>query len=140
MFRRKEIQAIVKVDEKVILVRYKRGKYWRFVKGGIELGEDPEDTLARELYEELNIDSYKLLGKLDYRYAYTSYSRGKKIFHDIVAIFVVSINNDDISKIHVDNKELGEFKIVSLDEAFNLIKFKGEKEALKEAKRKFWII
>ncbi|MCD6482691.1 MAG: NUDIX hydrolase [Candidatus Aenigmarchaeota archaeon] len=140
MFHRKEIQAIVKCENKIILVRYKRGEYWRFVKGGIEKGEQPEDTLSRELLEELNIDDFELLGKLDFRYAYTSYIRGKKVFHDIVAIFVVEIKPEDVKKIRVDDRELGEFKIVDIDEAFDLLKFDGEKNALKEAKEKYWII
>ncbi|MBG6131642.1 8-oxo-dGTP diphosphatase [Aquimarina sp. EL_43] len=51
--------GIIHKDHKVFIARKKQGKalagYWEFPGGKIELGEDPEDALARELREELGM-------------------------------------------------------------------------------------
>lgn len=54
------VAAIIKRDKKILLGQRPEGGslpgLWEFPGGKIELGELPEEALARELKEELNID------------------------------------------------------------------------------------
>lgn len=52
--------ALIDVDGRVLLAQRPEGKsmagLWEFPGGKVEPGERPEDTLIRELHEELGID------------------------------------------------------------------------------------
>lgn len=52
--------ALVDVDGRVLIARRPEGRpmagLWEFPGGKVEAGERPEETLVRELYEELGID------------------------------------------------------------------------------------
>ena len=52
--------ALIDVDGRVLLTQRPPGKalegYWEFPGGKIEHAETPEETLVRELHEELDID------------------------------------------------------------------------------------
>lgn len=48
--------AIILDDQKrLLIVKPKKNKYWIFVGGKLEAGETPEQSLVRELKEELNV-------------------------------------------------------------------------------------
>lgn len=53
------VAAILKKDNKILIARKKQGKslagYWEFPGGKIEMEETPEESLKRELMEEMNI-------------------------------------------------------------------------------------
>lgn len=53
------VGAILEHDHRVLLAQRKQGAFqgglWEFPGGKVEPGEDPRDTLARELDEELGI-------------------------------------------------------------------------------------
>lgn len=54
------VAAILKKDRRILIARRKEGKshggYWEFPGGKIEEGEAPENSLIRELKEEMQID------------------------------------------------------------------------------------
>lgn len=53
------VAGILKKDNKILIARKKEGKslagYWEFPGGKIEAGETPEESLVRELMEEMRI-------------------------------------------------------------------------------------
>lgn len=56
----KVVAGILKKDNKILIARKKEGKslagYWEFPGGKIEDGETPQESLIRELMEEMNIN------------------------------------------------------------------------------------
>ena len=71
--------ALVDVDKRVLLAQRPEGKslagLWEFPGGKVEPGERPEQTLIRELHEEIGIDvSEPCLAPLTFAsYAYDSF-------------------------------------------------------------------
>lgn len=55
----KVVAGILKKDDKILIARKKEGKslagYWEFPGGKIEEGETPQESLIRELMEEMRI-------------------------------------------------------------------------------------
>jgi ADP-ribose pyrophosphatase YjhB (NUDIX family) len=68
MSRRVAAYAVCVEDERVLLARYVSpygdGSWWTLPGGGVELGEDPYDTVTREVAEETGYESVveELLG------------------------------------------------------------------------------
>jgi len=56
--------AVAFHGEKIVIVHNGRKDTWGFVGGTVEAGEDPEETLIREIKEESNMEviSYKPIG------------------------------------------------------------------------------
>jgi len=48
-------KIVLTFSEEVLLIRHNIGNYWTFPGGGIEKGESPEETVKREILEELKI-------------------------------------------------------------------------------------
>ena len=69
-----KVVAILQKEDKILIARKKEGKplagYFEFPGGKIEKGETPEESLARELMEEMNIkiDVKEYVGESIYDY------------------------------------------------------------------------
>ncbi|MCG2694918.1 NUDIX domain-containing protein [Candidatus Parcubacteria bacterium] len=103
---------------------------FRLVKGGIEEGEKPEETILREINEETGLKNLLLLNK----FKEYSYQVGE-LLHE-VEVFLVENTKDD--KIKVDSAHEGGFIIESANwfssqEAQKLLYFDQEKDLIKKA-------
>lgn len=49
----------------VMVAKSARDKYWELPGGKIEFGEQPQETLRREIEEELGVKDFKILRPLD---------------------------------------------------------------------------
>ena len=105
---------------------------WQFPGGGLEFGEAPEETLKREIKEEvgLDIDKYKLISII------LSKQRNKKSWHGIFISYLCKpklplqsiVLNDEATKYKwVTPKEIID---ISQDKCFI-----GTKQIVKEAKK-----
>lgn len=79
--------ALVDADGRVLLARRPEGKtmagLWEFPGGKVEAGETPEDTLTRELKEELDIDvTAACLAPIGFA------SHGYESFHLLMPLYV----------------------------------------------------
>ena len=55
--RQQRIRGLIIHEQDVLLVKHVGGKnQWTLPGGGMRIDESPEDTLKREIYEELNLD------------------------------------------------------------------------------------
>jgi 8-oxo-dGTP pyrophosphatase MutT (NUDIX family) len=61
------IRVLVIQDKKILLVKENEG-WWAFPGGGVDHGETVEDTLAREIEEELGVPASEVLS--DFQIAY----------------------------------------------------------------------
>jgi 8-oxo-dGTP pyrophosphatase MutT (NUDIX family) len=103
---------------------------WALPKGLIE-EESAEGTALREIEEETGCRG-KSLGKLgDVRYVYTLH--GERIFK-VVSFFLVGYTGGRIGEIPPEfRKEVAEARWLPLEEAPNLLAYKGEREMAQKA-------
>lgn len=85
-------RAIILHEDKVLLVKNVNVNYWSLPGGKINLGENPEQCILRELEEELSLNGIRVDYKLG---EYISKKEGKK---DTVYIFVVNLSYSTFEK------------------------------------------
>ena len=81
-------------------------------QGGIEEGENPEDAILRELYEEIGTKSFKIIKKMDRKLRYLfPVDLRKKYQKDgqIQTYFLIQFLGED-KEIRFDNQPKPEFK------------------------------
>ena len=108
----KVVAAILQKEDKILIARKKEGKplagYFEFPGGKIEKGETPEESLARELMEEMNIkiDVKEYVGESIY-----DYGNGKVI--ELLGYTAEIIEGDIVLTDH------DEYRWVTLEEVRN---------------------
>lgn len=119
----------------------RRGGHWEFAKGHVEEGENEEETVKREVFEETGLNDLKIAPgfKKHIKYFFRQYKenitaedkkKGKSpwIFK-LVTFFVAETKIKDI-KISPEHQG---FLWLPIDEAIKKTTFKNSKKLLKEA-------
>lgn len=100
------VRVLLINGDKTLLVKHTYTPYWYMVGGGVDAGETGVEAIARELFEEVNIqhDKFELFG---------FYYNNKEHHDDYVALYVAHVDSE---RCEIDHKEIGEAKWFSFDD------------------------
>lgn len=110
----------------LLLIRHLNGGYWSFPKGHVEEGEAEEETAAREVKEETNID---IMIDTSFRELVT-YSPKKDTMKDVVYFLARAKNFDSIPQ----EGEISEVKWVEITLAQSILTYDNDKQLANKAK------
>ncbi|MBF0362084.1 MAG: NUDIX pyrophosphatase [Oligoflexia bacterium] len=125
-----------KVENNILFLLLNRtpeyGRFWQGITGAPFQSEDLLDAAKRELHEETNLIA-DWIKEMSYRYSFPMRPEWDKFYRsDVVEIWehVFLAHIIDVDRIIV-SKEHDEMKWVSLEVGLNMLKWDGNKEALK---------
>ena len=109
-----------------LILKYPSG-HWDFVKGNIEEGEEEEETVKRELFEETGINNLEIHQGFNEKAEYNYYKKNNKE-HKIVSYYLAETNQKQVklSFEHLDHKWS------NYEDTIKLITFGNSKEILKK--------
>jgi ADP-ribose pyrophosphatase YjhB (NUDIX family) len=104
---------------------------WALPKGIVARGEDPQATALREITEETGLEGAAVTKLGDVRYVYTR--AGARIFK-IVSFYLVRYRRGRIGDVPPEHAhEVEEARWLPLDEAPQLLAYRGEREMAERA-------
>lgn len=120
-----------------LLLHYPSGSrtqkdYWDLLKGHIEKGEKPEDTVRREVEEETGLGDIEFLGGFKETIKYFFRWENKNILK-FVTFFLAETKTE---KIRISGEHIG-YKWLTYPETLEQLTFKNAKEILKKANEYF---
>lgn len=129
-----QVQGIVfrKISGKIqyLLLKRIREGFWQPVTGGIEEGETKTVALKREVREETGIKNIiRIIKEIHYDEFRDFFKR--EDCQRLIKEFVFGVEVSSNEKI-VMSREHSEYKWCGFEEAFKLLKWKGNKEALEK--------
>ena len=109
-----------------LVLKYPSG-HWDFVKGNIEEGEEEEETVKRELFEETGINNLEIHQGFNEKAEYNYYKKNNKV-HKIVSYYLAETNQKQVKLTfeHLDHKWS------NYEGLMKLITFENSKEILKK--------
>ena len=115
---------------KPVYLLLKYTNYWGFVKGGIEKGENEEQTLKREAKEEANISKLEIIN--GFRHEIIYFYKFKETIKKKVIFLLGQISEEQSKNVKI-SFEHEAFKFLEYGEAQNILVHKNEKEILQKA-------
>lgn len=120
------------IDGKTYILCLKRseqdGGFWQPITGTNQSNESLEETLVREINEEVGLEKDQI--EIEQMYFYFNWTKKALMIHEYVySVKVDSVNQINLSDEHVD------YKWISIDEAIDLFEKNNNKNALVEFKK-----
>jgi len=124
-----QIEAILfrgrnsKIEYLIVKRILERDGFWQPITGGVEHGETKIEALKREIREETGIENFvRIIEDVYYFKLSTS-------LHEKEYVYGVEVLTTE--EIVLDKREHSEFRWCSFQEALGLLKWEGNKEALR---------
>jgi 8-oxo-dGTP diphosphatase len=127
--QRVTLKAIIKNEDRFLLLKDKKG-VWELPGGKIDFGEAPDETIKRELSEELGIHNMSVRDLVDVWTFITS--NGSDNFQFIVIVYEVGIDSKELK---ISDEHL-EFSWILFSEIKDLNMKEGYKESIIKFKEK----
>jgi len=119
-------------EPEIAIVSVKPKLRWQLPKGIVDPGESPEVTAVREVKEEAGVETDRLGLIETIEYWYRSMKYGKPVrYHKFVHFYLLKYRSGDVSE---HDHEVEESRWVSLDEALEMLDFKGERAVVEKAR------
>ncbi|GAB0174822.1 MAG: hypothetical protein HHAS10_07010 [Candidatus Altimarinota bacterium] len=123
-FYRLSVKALIhNSDGKFLLIKEENG-LWELPGGGLDYGEELQECLRREIYEEMGLETVKIASEPCYFYTSTNLSKSK---HIVNALYETSVKNLEFTP----SEECVEIGFFTLQEASTLDTYPNIKEFLK---------
>jgi len=119
------VKALIERSGKILLVKDSKG-FWELPGGRIEHGEEPSQTLVRELNEELGWTKISIENIIDV----WSFSSITKNIHNHFIVLVYSCTSKE--KNIIKNYEYVEYEWISIEEIKNLNMRDGYKKSIEK--------
>jgi 8-oxo-dGTP pyrophosphatase MutT (NUDIX family) len=104
---------------------------WQLPKGLVDRGETPEVTAKREVREEAGIDATVVAPLDPVEYWYVGHRGKQRVrFHKLVHFFLMAYESGQPSD---HDHEVNEARWVGLEQAQEMLAFKGERQAVAQA-------
>ena len=109
---------------------------WDLPKGGMKTGEIEEQTVWRELEEELGSINFQLVGKLpiNINFNFPELSNAKYSGQQ-TSLYLIDYHGT-VEELKPNSTEIGEIKAVHLDEIHKFVKFEETLNAIKKMRLK----
>ena len=85
--------AVIVHNDKVLFQKRKQDKFWALPGGKIRVGEKSEDTIKRELKEELELNSFNVERCNSISEYFFTFD--KALIHQYIFSYIVSVDNDE---------------------------------------------
>ncbi len=118
-----------KEGRKFLLLHYPSG-HWDFVKGKMEKGENPTETVIRETFEETGITDLEFVDGFEENIEYNFQFEGTSI-HKTVVFFLAKTNTNKITISHEHQNYLW----LDFEEALSKITFENARRVLSRANK-----
>lgn len=121
---RKNVSCVLFQGERYLLVQSLGWPcdFWKFPQGGVKKGESMEESLKRELNEEVGITDYRIIGISKHTNKYDWAEESVKIarfrWRGQIQKFMVVEYLGDIDKVKANTSEIQDCKWVNIEELF----------------------
>src|SRR5215211_6358669 len=119
-------------EPEIAIVSVKPKLRWQLPKGIVDADESPQEAAVREVREEAGVetDLIKLIETIEYWYR--SVKNGKPVrYHKFVHLYLMEYRSGEVTD---HDHEVEESRWVSIDEALQMLEFKGERDVVERAR------
>ena len=119
-------------EPEIAIVSVKPKLRWQLPKGIVDPGESPQVTAVREVREEAGVETelIRLIETIEYWYRSVKYGKPVR-YHKFVHFYLLEYKSGDVAD---HDHEVEESRWVSIDEALQMLAFKGERDVVEKAR------